>query len=257
MHFKTVFISDTHLGAKKSKSDAIYKFLKQNTFDEIYLVGDIIDIWRFKQAFSLSSKKKKEHLQCIMKLLKMSSNGVKIHYVYGNHDVLMERFIFKELFYNIDIVEECAYTDSNGETWKVIHGHQYDLVTKYAFGEKLGKFGDMIYDVLISVNEIYNKLRKIFGFKYTSISKYMKVKFKKASMFLDNFEKITLDKAIDDGYSGVITGHIHDPKINGYYVNCGCWTDYTNLSFVVDNGDGMELWKYNWEKKKCERIDDK
>jgi len=253
MHFKTVFISDLHLGAKKSKANELYQFLKENTFDEIFLVGDVIDIWRFKQAFSLSKDQKDVHMKCITRLLRLASKGTMIHYIIGNHDLLMEKFILKNLFTNIEITEKSHYIDSLGKSWQVIHGHQYDLVTKYAIGERLGLIGDHIYDFLIFVNEWYNKARNLFGFEYRSISKYIKVKFKKAAMFLDNFHMITVDKAHEEGYDGVITGHIHDPQLDKEYANCGCWTDLTNLSFLVDNGSGLELWKYDPEKHCCNK----
>jgi len=254
MHFDTVFISDLHLGAKKSKARAIHTFLKDNTFGEIFLVGDIIDIWRFKQAFSLSGDMKDIHMKCIIRILRMATKGTKIHYVIGNHDLLMEKFILRDLFTNIEITEKSSYSDSEGKSWQVIHGHQYDLVTKYAIGQRLGKIGDHIYDFLIFVNEWYNKARNLFGFKYHSISKYIKVKFKKAAMFLDNFQMITVDKAQEEGYDGVITGHIHEPQLSETYANCGCWTDLTNLTFLADNGKGLELYKYCSETYECRKI---
>ena len=43
--FRTLFISDVHLGARGSQADRLLDFLRVHDADTIYLVGDIIDGW--------------------------------------------------------------------------------------------------------------------------------------------------------------------------------------------------------------------
>lgn len=247
MHYKTVFISDTHIGSKKCKIDHLLNFLESNTFDKMYLVGDIIDIWRFKQFHSMSKRIQNKHMKAISLILEMSTQGTKVIDIIGNHDEAKLHMFSGYRFGNIKFCEQHDYIDSQGKTWKVIHGHQYDLITKYRFSKTIGKIGDRGYDFLIYINEKYNKIRRLFGKDYWSLSLFLKRKVKKAANFLQRFEDICIEKALHQGYDGVITGHVHDPKLTSVYANCGCWTDIENLSFLYDNGQGIKLQK--WESK--------
>lgn len=247
MHYNAVFISDTHLGSKKCKAKSLAHFLEENTFDELYLVGDIVDIWRFKQAFKLSNKKQKWHVRCFEMLLDHANRGTKIHYVYGNHDEFMSRFVNVAGFGNIQLSETADYTDSKGNHWHILHGHQYDLITKYAAGQWIGKLGDHAYDTMIAINECYNSLRRLLGLRYWSLSRYLKVKVKKAQNFVSRFEEASVDHAQKQGYHGVIAGHIHDPCVTEHYANCGCWTDQENCTFLYDNGKGLKLGHFQRE----------
>lgn len=247
MHYQVVFLSDTHIGSKKCKIDHLLDFLESNTFDKIYLVGDIVDIWRFKQFHSLPKKTQNKHMRAISIILEMSIRGTKIIDITGNHDEAKLNIFSGYKFGNIKFCEVADYIDSHGKVWKVIHGHQYDLITKYKFSKTLGKLGDHGYDFLIWINEKYNKIRRLIGKDYWSLSLYLKKKVKKAANFLERFEDICKEKAFDEGYDGVITGHVHDPKLQKDYGNCGCWTDIENLTFLYDNGEGIQLekWKVN------------
>jgi UDP-2,3-diacylglucosamine pyrophosphatase LpxH len=242
MHYKTVFISDLHLASKKAKAKTILSFLKENEFHEIFLVGDIIDIWRFRQAFSMNFEKQNLHVEIIECFLKLSRKGTKIHYIYGNHDEFLSKFIDHELFGNIFLHERIDYVSSNGKKYLVMHGHQFDLLTKYPISSYLYKLGDWAYEWLLSINEVFNWFRKILGMKYWSISKYIKIKVKKAAQFIESFEEVICKYAKDRGYDGVICGHIHDPKITTknetLYINCGCWTEKENCSFVYEDENG-------------------
>ena len=129
--YKTIFVSDVHLGTKGSKADFLVDFLKHNECDELYLVGDIIDGWRVKQ------KKwhwKKSHSNLVSKIFKMSKRGVKVTYVTGNHDEFLRPFVGMFSLGNIDIVNQAEYKGVLGEKYLVVHGDMFDGITKLAPG---------------------------------------------------------------------------------------------------------------------------
>jgi UDP-2,3-diacylglucosamine pyrophosphatase LpxH len=85
--------------------------------------------------------------------------------------------------------------------------------------------------------------------RYWSISKYIKIKVKRAAQFIESFEEVICRYAKDKKYDGVVCGHIHDPKIrdiNGIiYANCGCWTEKDNCTFLFENDKSeLELGSY-------------
>jgi len=241
---QTLFISDLHIASNKCKAKLLSEFIKKDESSCLYLVGDIIDIWRFNQAFKMDIETQTHHVDCIRRLLKKSKHG-EVHYIWGNHDEFMHRFSESKSFGGVHLHERCDYTASDGRRYLVLHGHQFDLVCKYKIGTFLSKIGDFGYEWLIDINEWYNWIRKKMGLQYSSLSKYVKVKFKKATMFIGNFEKHLSEYAEKHGYDGVICGHIHEPadKMIGkiHYLNCGCWTDEANLNYLIDKGDGSGI----------------
>lgn len=249
---KTVFLSDLHLVAKKSKVTEIDEFLKTvdpKSTRSMYLVGDIVDIWRFKQALKMGKGRQSAHLKCIDRFIRLANKGVNIHYLWGNHDEFLSRFEGSRSFGGISLTEREEYRCSKGKRYLILHGHQFDLMSRY---QLFGKLGDRGYDAMIWLNEKVNRVRMMLGLRYWSMSKFLKVKVKKATQFVDRFEDIISDYAKKHNYHGVICGHIHDPKSivlgNGiHYVNLGCWTDLTNLTYAVDKGNGIEL--EQWQPK--------
>jgi len=242
MHYTTVFLSDFHLASKKAKHKPLTDFLKSNTFDNIYLVGDIIDIWRFKDAFSMKHEKQIGQVEVVERLLKLSRKGTKIHYIYGNHDEFMAKFIGHEIFGNISLYERMDYTTKNGKKFLVLHGHQFDLVTKYPISSSIYKLGDIGYEIMLDLNDIFNWCRIVLGMRYWSLSKYVKIMVKRAAQFIESFEEVICRYAKDKKYDGVICGHLHNPKItevNGtVYANCGCWTEKDNCTFLYEDNQG-------------------
>jgi len=247
-----LFLSDLHLASNKCKAARLKEFLKEDESNNVFLVGDILDIWRFQQAFRMDAKTQTDHVDCIRKLLKKGKSG-EVHYIWGNHDEFMHRFSESRSFGGIHLHERCEYMASDGRRYLVLHGHQFDLVCKYKIGTFISKIGDIGYDILIEVNDWYNWVRQKLGFRYSSLSKFIKVKFKKATMFIGSFEKHLAEYAEKHGYDGVICGHIHEPadKMIGkiHYMNCGCWTDEENLTYIRDIGKGLELCKHQQSGK--------
>jgi UDP-2,3-diacylglucosamine pyrophosphatase LpxH len=232
-----------HLGSDSAEADMIYRFLKDNDFDTIYLVGDVIDIWRLKKAGFLSRRKSQSHINVIQRLLKMSKKGTQIIYLIGNHDEFIANFIeddSREFGINIEIAEKIEHVAADGKRYVVMHGHQFDLITRY--NPWISKLGDSGYHFMLWLNKVYNWGRRKIGLRYWSLSKYVKVNVKKAVSFISRFEETAARYVEENECDGIICGHIHEPAIkdiNGYkYLNCGCWTDIANCTALVELQDG-------------------
>ncbi|MDF1808360.1 MAG: UDP-2,3-diacylglucosamine diphosphatase [Phycisphaerales bacterium] len=266
MRYRACWISDLHLGSKKAETDLIYSFLKKNEFDSLYLNGDIIDIWRWKQAGLLKAKNTQEHINVVQRILKLAKKETSIHFTIGNHDEFLMHFLndsnTARNFGNINLAERVEHTTAEGKRYLVLHGHQFDLVTRTA--PWISKLGDRGYESLIWVNRIVNKVRRRLGMRYWSLSKFIKLKVKKASMIIGNFEESALHYAQEQGFDGIICGHIHNPVIRmdssgstPAYLNSGCWTDLSNCNALVERTDGsIDLIHWDGERERVLKSTD-
>ena len=82
-HFKTLVISDVHLGSKWSKAKEANRFLKYHTCDTLILCGDIIDGWELVRG--RREKWKRRHTNFISRLLEIQ-HDTRIIYLRGNHN---------------------------------------------------------------------------------------------------------------------------------------------------------------------------
>ena len=182
--YKSIFISDVHLGSKGCKAGLLKDFLKDNSSDNLFLVGDIIDGWRLKRKFFWLQT----HTDVVRKILKMAKEGTRVVYVVGNHDDAFRDLLPYDIhFGNIELVNQCRYNAVNGKKYMVIHGDMFDtvLATKLSW---LYHLGDWIYDVLLAINHGLNKLRNRFNLPYWSLSAFMKNKTKEAVAYMCDFE---------------------------------------------------------------------
>ncbi len=239
MKYRTIFISDVHLGTSVSQSGRLLEFLKEHEFEKLYLVGDIVDMTAIsRRSFSWEES----HNTVLQKLLRLARKGVQIEYVIGNHDVFLEFFIH-EHFGNIRLKERDIHVTADGRRCLVMHGHQFDgVVTKMPW---LYWLGDTMYDFALFINRVYNWFRKLLGKDYWSLSLYLKSKVKNVVKFIGSYEHLVAHEALaSKDVDTVIVGHIHmaaDKEISGIrYLNCGCWTEF--CSAVVEHEDGrLEL----------------
>ena len=219
MHYKSIFISDVHLGSKGCKAELLCEFLKENTSDNLYLVGDIIDFWRLKRKFYWLQS----HTDVMRKILKASKKGTKVTYVAGNHDDTFRTLLpYNIHFGDIDLVNSCEYKAVNGKTYLVIHGDLFDGVLRTRL-QWLYHLGDILYNILLSVNVGVAKVRSWFNLPYWSLSAYLKNKTKEAVSYVNNFEDLITDYCKKQKADGVICGHVHRAEIkniNGFeYMN--------------------------------------
>jgi UDP-2,3-diacylglucosamine pyrophosphatase LpxH len=233
-HYRSLFISDIHLSFNGSNPDKVLRLLKDNSFDFIYLVGDIIDLWAMKSSPHWPEPAN----QVIRRLLKLAHNGTKVVYLPGNHDDFL-RTVSPIDFGNITIIDRAIHVSAKGEKYLVIHGDQFDsIVSKIKW---LAVLGAWIYDLLLWINGPINAVRRLLGISsHFSLAAALKKKTKAATSFISSFETTLAMAAKAAGCNGVICGHIHTPEhsvINGItYLNCGDMVE--SMSFIIEDFHG-------------------
>lgn len=235
--FKTIFISDTHLGFRGCRADFLLDFLKSTECEKLYLVGDIVDFWEMKKRVHWPL----EHTAVLKEILKKSRNGTKVYYVPGNHDELIREYD-GSVFENIVVADQLMHETADGRKLLVLHGDQFDAVVKCS--PLLAKAGSRMYDWLLLANHYYNWGRRKLGFPYWSLSAYIKHRVKNAVSYISKFEEAVAYEAKRRGADGLVCGHIHHAEIreiNGVlYCNDGDWVE--SCTALVEQHDGsLEL----------------
>jgi UDP-2,3-diacylglucosamine pyrophosphatase LpxH len=231
--FRTLFISDVHLGARGSQADKLLDFLRVHDADTIYLVGDIVDGWALKSSWHWPQS----HNDFVQKMLRKARKGAKVIYIPGNHDEFLRKY-YGTHFGGIDVVENAVHTGVDGKRFLVIHGDIFDLVVQNA--RWLAHLGDRAYDFAIQMNRLVNFFRRMFGVGYWSLSQWAKQKVKKAVNYIGAFETALVAEARRYECEGVICGHIHYAVIRDEqgirYMNCGDWVE--SCTALVEHEDG-------------------
>ncbi|MEM1157351.1 MAG: UDP-2,3-diacylglucosamine diphosphatase [Verrucomicrobiota bacterium] len=231
-HYRTVWISDIHLGTKGSQAESLLHFIKNNDFDTLFLVGDIIDIWALKRGLYWPQL----HNDVVQKLLREARKGTELIYIPGNHDEFVASFHGQ--LGNITIKDHHIHITKTGERILLIHGHELDAVVQNLGW--LAHVGDLGYKLLIEINYLNNYLRSKFNAPPWSLSAYIKNEVKNVVSFIGNFETEIVRYAKEYDVDSVLCGHIHHPairKIGGiHYYNTGDWVE--SCSAVVENTAG-------------------
>ena len=232
-HFKTIVLSDIHLGTKNSKAKEVVRFLKTNTCKTLILNGDIIDGWQLRKG-GVWKKKHTRFFRVILKM--MEKDNTEVIYVRGNHDDFLDN-ILPFVFGNMKLVKDYTFT-SNNKKYYVIHGDIFDSITTHF--RWLAQLGDIGYTFLLWINKWYNNYRLQKGLPYYSISQLVKQKVKSAVSYISDYEKELVKIARAKGCDGVICGHIHHPALTMYgdilYMNSGDWVE--SLTALTENFDG-------------------
>lgn len=231
--FRSLFISDVHLGSKGCQADQLLDFFKYHSAEKIYLVGDIIDGWRLKKNWYWPQK----HNDVVQELLRLGRNGAEIVYLPGNHDEFLRSYLGTH-FGGVVVVDRAVHETADGRRFLVIHGDQFDIVVRHA--RWLAFLGDNAYVFAIQANTFLNRIRRAMGLSYWSLSAWAKMKVKSAVNFVGEFEKALCLEAERTKVDGVICGHIHHAVMHEdygiEYVNTGDWVE--TCSLVAENYDG-------------------
>ncbi|MFM9153217.1 MAG: UDP-2,3-diacylglucosamine diphosphatase [Methylocystis sp.] len=231
--YRTLFLSDLHLGTRAAQAELLLDFLKYHDAETIYLVGDIVDGWRLKKGWYWPQA----HNDVVQKFLRKVRKGVRVIYIPGNHDEFARNYTGLT-FGGIEVVSEALHKTADDKKIIVMHGDQFDIVVCNA--RWLAYLGDWAYRVAISTNTWINTARRLSGMSYWSLSAWAKMKVKNAVNFIGDFEKTLALEAKRKNADGVICGHIHHAtikQIDGVlYINTGDFVE--SCSAVVEHEDG-------------------
>jgi UDP-2,3-diacylglucosamine pyrophosphatase LpxH len=236
---RAAWISDAHLGTRGANSGALLDFLRENDFDVLYIVGDLIDVWSLRRGIYWPQ----EHNDVIQKILRKARKGTRIVYIPGNHDELVAEFC--GVYGHIDIRTSAIHVTASGERILIIHGHELDTVVQNV--KWLAFAGDVGYQFLLSLNPLINFIRRRFGLGYWSLSAYAKKRVKDAVSFIGKFEAAVAHYAERYEVDAVLCGHIHSAAIREFsnvtYYNCGDWVE-TCSALVEDHVGNISIVDY-------------
>lgn len=220
--YRTIFLSDIHLGSKGCQAEKLVSFLQNTESEYLIFCGDIIDFWAMKRQVHWP----RPHNKVIQLILQKANSGTKVIYVPGNHDENLKDFCGSS-FGNINIEKEYIHTMLSGDKFLCIHGDDFDVVTRYH--RWIAILGDIGYEFLLWLNRKLNSLRAKLGMGYWSLSNYIKHKVKQAVQFISEYEENVSKEAKHRSVRGVVCGHIHSVdlrEMNGItYINCGDWVE--------------------------------
>ena len=233
LRVRTAWISDVHLGTPGCQADALLDFLKHLDCDTLYLVGDIIDGWQLRRSWYWPQA----HNDVVQKLLRKARKGTRVIYVPGNHDEFARKFL-EHSFGGIEVAEEWIHTTADGRKLWVTHGDLYDGVIQCA--RWLALLGDSLYEFTLKLNRHLNSWRARAGLPYWSLSKYLKLKVKRAVSYVADFEAALAREARKRGVDGLVCGHIHHAEMREVegilYCNDGDWVE--SLTALIERADG-------------------
>lgn len=232
--YRSIWISDVHLGSRDCKADYLFQFLTSSQCEYLFLVGDIIDLWSLKKNVYWPQA----HNNVLRAILGKAKHGTRIIYVPGNHDEIFKEHCGNH-FGNIQIEKNYIHTTATGKKLLILHGDEYDnLITCSWFESLIGNIG---YDLLLTSNRWYHHIRSRFGYPYWSLASYIKKKLKNAMQHVERFEDIIAHETLRHGADGVVCGHIHHPqirKIKGIeYFNDGDWVEHCTALVESEQGD--------------------
>ena len=235
-NYRTVWISDVHLGTRGSQAEALLEFLKDSEFETLYLVGDLIDIWSLRRGIFWPQA----HNDVIQKILRKGRKGTEIIYIVGNHDEFLAGFFGS--YASVTLQKNAIHHTADGRRLLVIHGHELDTVVQNMGW--LAHAGDIGYAVLLRCNGLVNFLRHILGLGHWSLSAYVKAEVKNVVGFIGQFEESVVRYARDFDVDGVLCGHIHTASVRTIggveYFNTGDWVE--SCTAIVEHYDGtMQL----------------
>ena len=243
LRVRTVWISDLHLGTPGCQAGELLAFLRHVECETLYLVGDIIDGWQLRRTWYWPQS----HNDVVQKLLREARNGTRVIFVPGNHDEFARKYV-QHNFGGIEVADEWIHETADGRRLWVIHGDLFDGVIQRA--KWLAHLGDSLYQFTLKLNRHLNSLRARMGLPYWSLSKYLKLKVKRAVSYVGDFEAAVAREARRRGLQGVVCGHIHHAELRDIdgvlYANDGDWVE--SLTALIEHADGrLEI--FDWAQR--------
>ena len=222
LHFRSIWISDLHLGTRNLQSEKLLDFLLQTESEFLYLVGDIFDLVQARKGWHWPQINDR----IVQAILDKAANGTQVFYIPGNHDHMLRRFN-GGLIRNIRIENSVIHETADGRRYLVLHGDKFDPVVQRI--PWLASIGSTLYEAVLMLNRWFNFGRRSVGREYRSVSSWLKHQIKIVVNYMGRFEEVVANEAAGSKVDGLICGHIHRAGIREIgsvlYTNTGDWVE--------------------------------
>jgi UDP-2,3-diacylglucosamine pyrophosphatase LpxH len=250
MNYRSIWISDVHLGTRHSQVGKLLDFLRETECEQLYIVGDFIDGWQLRRKWFWTE----EYNLLVQKLLRKNRKQTRVTFIIGNHDEFLEQFLGLN-FGAVHLAERTVHIAADGKRYVVLHGHQFDGLAH--FNRLLDRVGSALYERILDMNVWVNRGRRLLGFGYWSFASYIKLKAKRAMKYVNDYEEALIQFARKSQACGIICGHIHRPEIRQVgdvvYMNCGDWIE--NCTALVEDFTGkISLINFHDRRKESEEM---
>ena len=233
VHGTSAFISDLHLGTSGCRAERLLDFLQHLSVDNLFLVGDVIDLERMQQVVHWPQV----HTEVMQQVFAMVRQGTRVTYIPGNHDARLRTFAGSN-FQGVDIRLNTIHETRQGKRLLITHGDQFDAELK--IGSLKEKLGSAAYQWLLDFDAGINKVRERFGYEKISVASTLKMRIKSAQQYIRKYEQTAVRHARKRGLDGIVCGHIHKPACFeqdgvGYY-NDGDWVEHCTA--LIEDAQG-------------------
>lgn len=232
--YRSIWVSDTHLGTVRCDSSALLDFLQHHEAETLYLVGDILDGWHLGPHWYWD-----ETQEAVAREIRAwRRRGTKVVFLPGNHD---ERScdLVQSLLDPNQVHEQLVHRTAEGRRMLVIHGHQFDGSLNP--NRWISVMGANAYSVALRINRWYSREWNRSNPPNRSLTAYLQGRVKRTVHYLTDFDdKAVFAAAHRYRVDGVICGHTHRPeqRLIGsiWYLNDGDWVE--SLTALVEHHDG-------------------
>jgi UDP-2,3-diacylglucosamine pyrophosphatase LpxH len=230
--YRSIWISDFHLGTRRCKADALLEFLRRHRSEYLFLVGDIIDGWNFGPAWYWDSAQ----TALVAEIAAWRKRGTRVVFLPGNHDEGNPDLV-RALIGPVEVRSGLIHRTAEGRRMLVIHGHQ--LKSSLHPDRWLSVVGSHAYTAALQINLWYNRERK--RARRRIVASYLRRRLKRAVHNLVDFDdRPVFEVAREFKVDGVICGHTHRPdrRMIGpfLHINDGDWVQ--SRTALVEHRDG-------------------
>lgn len=237
IYYRSIFISDVHLGTRNCKASYLLDFLRSTQSEYLYLVGDIFDLIAMKKQVHWTATQ----TSIVQQIFRKARQETKVIFIPGNHDNWFRSFQGMNIK-EIRIERDTTHTTLDGKRFFVSHGDEFDVLVKHS--RVMYIIGDLGYAMLLRINHLTNTVRKYLNLPYWSFSKYIKSHVKKANEFVEGYKQAAVNRATKEGYDGYVCGHIHKSGISHsegvLYCNTGDWVEHCT-ALVEDETGSLQI----------------
>lgn len=222
-YFRSIFVSDVHLGTPDCKADYLLDFLRTVRCEHLYLVGDIIDL----QALRTRPYWPATHGAVLDRIQQLARTGTRVTYIPGNHDAPLRALAGRRIG-DVEVALHAMHLGMDGRCFRVSHGDEYDPLLD---GKRwLYRLGDRAQQLICLLNRILHRARRLLALPYLPLTIAIKSRLGTALAYIQHHEHLAAAGARALGCDGYIGGHIHFGGIRDIdgvlYCNEGDWVEH-------------------------------